>query len=664
MTEGTLLSRKNIKAAIQACQHTICVTDFGADPTGKTDSTTAIWQAFEAAKQVTELVVIDFPTGTYQLQKGTAQQREYHTSNTNSIEFPIKHIALLLEEQSDVIINGNGSLFMIHGDCMALAVVKSKNIHLYDFSWDFADPTTIEMTVSDVGTWEGGEYTDFYMPACFSHEIADNERDVIWNSAVDPTSQTYYWQDKNHKNGWTLVAYHPDRNITRRYALELGPFAEHRTKVEQLDDTTIRIYYDQNRPYLHKQGLVFEFCSTPRRETAGAFIWESAHTVIEQVHVHYMHAFGWLTQMSHHVSYYDCTFQTRPESERHTSGYADCIHFSGAGGHVHIEGCTFKQAHDDPINVHGTFTRVEEKIDDHTLLLKYIQRQQGGFPQYYVGNQVMFYRRDLLVPGEDNGQIYTVKKVVHPGEQGNDMRSMRVTFEEKLPDDLATYLTDKEPMFVAENITFTPSVCIKDNHFETISTRGILCTTRKSVLIEGNVFKHMAMDCIYLSNDSHFWYESGPIRNTTIRNNTFYVTKVGGAPWRNAAIRIDPITYGNTLPPVTNTIHKNIRIEENTFYMEHESVLAAKSVDHLTFVNNEIYPYTPARDTSIPETIVGEAHETERETATFELIACQHVLIANNRYAADIEPTLYYAQMTKAGLLQSDVLNIKETKSS
>lgn len=90
-----------------------------------------------------------------------------------------------------------------------------------------------------------------------------------------------------------------------------------------------------------------------------------------------MHAFGWLTQMSHNVTYIDCTFKTRKESERFTSSYADLIHVSGASGHIHIEGCTFNHAHDDPINVHGTFTRVEEKIDDYTLRLAYIQSQQG-----------------------------------------------------------------------------------------------------------------------------------------------------------------------------------------------------------------------------------------------------------------------------------------------
>lgn len=641
---GAILQRAHIDLMIRECKTVIDVTDFGADPSGQTDSTKAIWEAFESAKTTEGQVVIDFPMGTYQLHKGTAQKRVYHTSNTNSIEYPEKHVALLLEAQNQVIVNGNGSLFMIHGDCMAIAVIQSKEIYLHNFSWDFVDPTTIEMTVVDTGEWEGGEFTDFYIPACFHFSISENENDVIWYSEINPISGEHYWIDKNHKDAWTLVAYHPDINITRRYSLDLGPFASNRAKILQTGKSTIRVFYDKKRPFLHKKGLVFEFCSTPRRETAGAFIWESADTVVDKVNVHYMHAFGWLTQMSHNVSYYDCTFKTREESNRYTSSYADLIHVSGASGHIHIEGCTFNHAHDDPINVHGTFTQIEKKIDNYTLLLRYIQRQQGGFPQYYLGDEVVFYLRESLTHGRDQGRKYTVANVVNPGENNTDLRSMIVKFDQPIPFEQLT--NDRgEPLFVAENVTYTPSVHIKNNHFETISTRGILCTTNKKIIIEHNTFKHMAMDSIYLSNDSQYWYESGPICDMTIRSNKFYVINPGNANWRNAAIRIDPITLGETMPHFTNTIHRNIRIEDNEFFMEHESVLAVNSVDQLIFTNNKIFKYQPKRDNTLYRTLVGERKNSNRITKTFGFTACNNVIIEKNTFEEDFYPELSYSQM-------------------
>lgn len=638
------MRQKLIENLIKECKQKIDVTYFGADPTGQVDSTEAIWKAFEYAKTMQGQVVIDFPTGTYQLQKGTSQKREYHTSNTDSIRFPIKHIALLLEDQEQVILNGNGSLFMIHGDCMALAIVRSKDVYLHNFSWDFAVPTTIEMTVSATGEWNGEQYTDFTIPDCFSFSVDENARNVTWYSEVDPTSGQYYWTDKNHKDAWTVVGYHPDSKITRRYSLDSGPFSEKRTKIILLNDTTVRVFYGENRPIIHQKDLVFEFCSTPRRETAGAFIWESTDTVIEKVNVHYMHAFGWLTQMSHNVSYFDCTFKTREGTGRYTSSYADLIHVSGASGHIHIEGCTFNHSHDDPINIHGTFTRVEEKIDDRTVRLRYVHSQQGGFPQYYVGNQVVFYRRDTLTAADGDEKCYTVTAVKHPGEEGNDLQSMIITFDQSIPNEILQQING-EGMVVAENVTYTPTVHIKNNLFETVSTRGILCTTRKKVMIEHNIFKHMAMDAIFISNDSQDWYESGPVRDVTIRVNTFFVTKVGNANWRNAAIRIDPVTKGYQYPPFEQAIHRNIRIEENTFYMEHESVLVANSVDHLIFKNNTIYWYSPEINTQYANTIIGEEIKEENSKQTFEITACNNVMFEANSYEDTYRPTVSYSKM-------------------
>lgn len=622
----------DIKKHIEDSKQVLSVLDYGADPTGEKDSTIAIQKALKEAKTIKGTVVVDFPTGTYKLNKAYSETRELHTSNTNSIENPVKHTAILIEEQEDLIINGNNSLFLIHGNCMAIAVTRSKNIKLYNFSWDFKVPTTIEMRVSGIGVQNDLEYTDFYIPECFHYEIAENAKDIIWYSEKNPVNNEYYWTDKNHFDAWTLVAYHPDRNITRRYEPKYSPFAENRLRIKKLGDSAIRIFYKGKRPYIHQKDLIFEFCATPFRETAGSFIWESSNVEVEKVNVHYMHAFGWLTQMSHNVTYRECKFVPRKETNRYTTSYADLIHVSGLSGHILIEGCTFTHAHDDPINVHGTYTRVKERVDDYTVKLQYIQRQQGGFPQYYKGNEVEFFRRDNLQQPENLQEPFTVTKVIHPGEENNDLKTMIVEFDRALPDEIFQYV-DGEPLFVAENITYTPSVTIRNNHFEAIPTRGILCTTRKKVVIENNVFINMTMDAIYISNDAEFWYESGLVMDMSIVGNDFYVPKVGNAPWRNAAIRFEPITMSERTPK--EPIHKNILIKDNRFFMEHESVLAAKNVDQITFKNNEIHNYFPEINKSFSKTFLGDGTGKSVERKTFEFENCSNVLLTNNKFGKD-----------------------------
>lgn len=90
----------------------------------------------------------------------------------------------------------------------------------------------------------------------------------------------------------------------------------------------------------------------------------------------------------------------------------------------------------------------------------------------------------------------------------------------------------------------------------------------------------MAMASIFLSNDSNEWYESGPIRDLTIRGNTFYVRPAGQTEWKyKPAVYIHPEVKGGSSKLSADTpVHRNITIEENTFYMGHDSVVRAEGV--------------------------------------------------------------------------------------
>ncbi|EKY27022.1 NPCBM/NEW2 domain-containing protein [Clostridium celatum] len=648
MAFSLILNSNKASAGIFKKENSIIidVTDFGADPSGKKDSTEAIYEAIESAKEYNNEVIINFPKGEYQIYKDNAQKREYHTSNTNSMENPIKTIGILIEEQEDLTLEGNGSLFNMHGNMMAIAVVKSENVKLKNFSWDFEVPTTSEMTVLDIGVEDDKNYIDYYIPSNFRYQIVDNNTNILWTSEESPYTGKYYWTQKgHHSNSYAVVIYDPEIEVSRRYQLSSSPFNGVNT-ITQLNENTVRIIYNNAIPYGQKIGVVNEMCTSAMRETAGAFIWESKDTVLENINIHYMHGFGFLTQMSENVTFDTVNFMPREGTGKYTTSFADLIHVSGAAGKITIKNCNFSHAHDDPINIHGTFTRVEEKIDSKTLKLKYIHSQQGGFPQYYVGNEVAFFTRDTLMSPDNEEKMYTVKEVIQAGEEGNDLRTMIVTFNEELPSDIDEKIGD-QPKYVAENATYTPELEIVDNIFHTIPTRGILSTTRKSVLIEGNEFRNMGMATIYLSNDSANWYESGPIRDLTIRNNKFYIRESGQIEWRfKSAIYINPVTLGGALPSAESPIHKNITIEDNEFYMEHDAVVNAESVENLTIRNNKVFRDNPnvQLNLSLDNTTLNEnekANLTLESTGTqisgneenvFYFRGCKNVILEGNTY--------------------------------
>ncbi|ATD55583.1 glycosyl hydrolase family 28-related protein [Clostridium chauvoei] len=587
----------------------INIVDFGADPSGKKDSTVAIYNALEEAKKYNEPITINFPKGEYSIYKDYAREREYHTSNTNSIENPVKKIGILIEGQRNLTIEGNDSLFIIHGDMMTLAVVKSENINLRNFAWDFQVPTTTEMTVKNIGIENGKNYIDYFIPENFNYEIIDNEKSILWTSEKSPYTEEYYWEEKGHHNAWSVVIYNPKTEITRRYFLNEGPFNEVKS-IRKLQKNIIRIIYNDKIPTGQTLGVINELCGSINRHTAGAFIYESKNTIIENVDVHYMDGFGWLTQMSENVTYDNVNFIRRKGTEKYTTSFADLIHISGAKGKITIKNSSFSHAHDDPINIHGTFTRVEEKINNRTLKLKYIHRQQGGFPQYHIGDKVAFFTRDTL---ESKGEmLYKVIHTSNPGENGNDLKTMIIEFDKDLPEDIDDKI-ENQPKYVAENVTYTPEVEIVNNLFYKIPTRGILVTTRKSVLIEGNTFKNIAMANIFLSNDSNEWYESGPIRDMVIRNNKFYIVDTGQKEWADTpGIFIHPVTLGGILPNAKKPIHKNIAIEENEFYTNNTPIVIAESVENLKIRKNKIFK------------------EDNKEVFSFK--ACKNVVIEDNIY--------------------------------
>lgn len=543
------------------------------------DCARAIIKALCDVKSFCEDCTLSFDKNTYHIYKDFCEVREYHTSNTDSVDYPQKTIGFLIENQKNLTIEGNGCEFIFHGDLMAFAIVKSQNIKLSNFSWDMAQPTVTQLsTVSS-----NGNTISYSIPSTCPFEIEG--RKIKWICGVSPYTQKPYYVEKNHHASSCLVGFDPDSGIKQRYSLSVSPFS-HIKSIKKTGGNSVDIKYWFKAPKTWaKPGMSCEMCASKHRPTAGAFIWESENVTSEKITVHYLHGFGWLTQMSRNVSFLNCRFE--PNNKGNTCvSYADLIHVSGAGGKINIENCYFSHAHDDPINIHGTFTRAEKLIDKNTLVLKYVHRQQGGFPQFHDGDEVVFYSRDTLSPLCGKERIFTVKKAGIPGGDHNDMKSMAVVFNEELPDEIMAKI-GSEPKYVAENITYTPEVTIRNCTFDHIPTRGILCTTRKKVLIENNRFDHIAMACIFISNDSSDWYESGPVRDVTIKNNEFFIRESGQKEWNDApAVYVHPVTKGGKIPD--KPVHKNITIENNTIHLYHDKAFVIESVENITVKNNQI----------------------------------------------------------------------------
>lgn len=67
------------------------------------------------------------------------------------------------------------------------------------------------------------------------------------------------------------------------------------------------------------------------------------------------------------------------------------------------------------------------------------------------------------------------------------------------------------------------------------------------------------MSAILIEGDAEGWFESGPVNDVLIRENTFVDCAYNGGPG-NAVIAINP---SNSVINANRPVHKNIRIENN-----------------------------------------------------------------------------------------------------
>lgn len=189
--------------------------------------------------------------------------------------------------------------------------------------------------------------------------------------------------------------------------------------------------------------------------------------------------------------------------------------------------------------------------------------------------------------------------------------------------------------------SWTPSVTIRDCRFERTNTRGLLITTRRKVLIENNTFYRTGMHAILIADDASGWYESGPVQDVTIRNNTFEECGYNQAPG-NYVIAIAPENH-ELVPGYM--VHRNIRIENNVFKVYDFPVLTARSTEALIFKNNKIIR-------------TGFMEPKGDYRPQFKLNACRKVEIRNNPVEGFSDISVQLENMDKKEVI-TDIKDVK-----
>lgn len=566
----------------------ISVVDFGAKPDSFEDAVVSLQQAIEKCKN-TPGAVLMFPKGRYDFWPDKAMKREYFISNTSSeseCSSKIKNIGLLFEEMSNLIIEGNGSLLVFHGKMITWAFDKCENMEIRNLSVDFERPSISEFTIEELDA---------------EHIIASIHPDSKY--AVIDGKIRFFGEGWGMNNNFFSIQtdtihgtnlYSTFEPILNGKSTEIAPF---RVKIES--------DFSQSN-YVKGQTITTR---SHIRDHVGVFVNQSKNVTLKNINMHYMHGLGIVSQFSENLNYTKVNIV--PWRGRTIAAFADGMHFSGCKGHIEIEGCNIKGLHDDPINVHGTYLRINKINAPNIFTMRYQHAQTYGMQAFFEEDTVAFIKAETL----QKIDYATVKSVKRLSD-----REIEITLSRGLPKGIGEG-------DCLENITCTPSLRIAHCRFEMTNTRGVLISTPRKVVVENNYFYRTGMYAILIAGDANSWFESGAVNDVLIRNNIFDACAYNMYYDNNSyVISIEPENHERVNK---HWVHRSIRIEGNEFNVYKDNlILKAKSTQNLYFGKNQI------RNTTFIPIQKGRVKSTSRRPA-FILEDCSGVIIVGNKYGLD-----------------------------
>ena len=511
--------------------------------------------------------VLNLPSGRIDLWPEGAIHKELYISNAteNDTLSKSKNIAIYLEGARHLVVKGHHTLLMLHGKMVSFALINCTGVTIRDIQVDYERPTMSEMTIQT---------------------IQPHQAEVLIHKdsryKIDEAGKIHFCGE-----GWEMrnpfaIAY-DSVDETMRYS-SVQPFLE--SKATVVGPLQVRFQGDFSNGGLHA-GEVLTF-RDPYRDNVGAFIEQSRDILLDNLDMYYMHGLGIVSQYSQNLRFIGVHIAPRAGSGRIISAFADCFHFSGCKGSILLDSCCTKGAHDDAINIHGTHLRIVSMAaatgrpavagtaaadptaasNAKSLRIRFMHPQTWGFKAFYPGDSIAYINPQTLLP-MGYGIVRTAR-LINPRE---------IEIGLAAPPPGSVHMGD-----CIENISWTPDVTIRHCRFERTNTRGVLVTTRGKVLIEDNTFYRTGMHAILIADDALSWFESGAVRDVTIRRNRFIGCGYNSAP-DDYVIAVAP---ENKKVVAGAFVHHNIRIEDNEFDTPDGLLLTAKSVDGLTFLHNKV----------------------------------------------------------------------------
>lgn len=544
-------------------QKTYDISQFGLKPNSSKNASPILQKALSKIKAENpngESVILRFSEGNYHFHEKGSALREYYISNHDQTQ--PKKVGIAMEEMKNLTIDGQGARFIFHGRMIPVSLLHSENCTLKNFSIDFENPHIAQIKVVENDPVKG---ITFEVAPWVNYRIA---KDSLFEAYGDGWSIKHSWAIAFEGDTKHLVYNTSDIACPTKGAVEIAP---RRINAPNWKDTRLI------------PGTVVAMRGWGR-PTPGIFLSHDLNTTIENVKVHYAEGMGLLAQLCENITLEKFSVCLKGDDDpRYFTTQADATHFSGCKGKIISRNGLYEGMMDDAINVHGTYLKVVKRVDDHTLIGRYMHDQAWGFDWGFTGDEVQFIQSRTMELIDNPNHIASIRP--YDKEKTDGAREFIITFKNAIDPAI-----NEQSNFGIENLTWTPEVLFSDNVIRNNRARGTLFSTPRKTVVENNLFDHTSGTAILLCGDCNGWFETGACRNVIIRKNRFINALTNMFQFTSAIISIYP-----EIPDLNNQqkyFHGGkeggIIIEDNEFDTFDAPILYAKSVDGLIFRNNII----------------------------------------------------------------------------
>ena len=551
-------------------QKTISITDFGYQPGSRRNVVPAVK---EALKQCVgdEPVTLVFPNGRYDFWQ------DFYATDRYTIGIPMNGL-------KNVVIDGDGSEFVFHGNMQAVNMTRCENIVLKNFTVDWDFPFQIQGTYLNA--------TDEYIEIEFDlnqyrYLIEDNKFFLVgegWKAAPDPEGY-FLLYDRDTKE---ILYRTRDYNNSQLF---IG-------KAEEMAPGIVRFY---GAPTIKPPKGTYTNIMAGRYMTVGISMSNSKDVYLKDIVIYHALSHGVMGSRCENITMDNTSVKINDKKGRVFSVIADASHFANCKGLIKVINCAHTGAMDDFINMRGGYTRIDSIIDNHTVITSRDRWVAEPDEEIWFLDPAYCQRSEAYV-------VQSVERL-----QG---RGSKITFT-SLPKNVKAgdYM---------ENKTWTAALELRNcSILKQHRARGILVTTPQKVIIEDNYFRTAGAG-IVIEGDMSYWFESGANTDVSIRNNVFDNCLTSARrpedqwAWGEAVICITPRPQDDII--LDEPYHKNIRIEDNIFKTFDVPLVHARFVRGLTFKNNEIirtYDFQP--------------YLWMWQKSSFLLDGCREVVISGNK---------------------------------